>query len=110
LGSNQSLAVKEDRGMAKFMVLWEVDTNRIPEDAKVRKARSLAAQESVMGKLKEGVLKEWGLFAGEMSGYIIVEGSAVDLQTLTSLWVPMVKFTTTKEVLTINEVNKALPE
>ena len=102
----------EDKAMAKYMVLWEVDTSKIPEDAKARKAGWLAAQELVVKKLNEGVLKEWGGFAGELGGYIIAEGSAVDLHALTSLWMPLVKFTT-KEVITIHEVNKvtkALPE
>jgi hypothetical protein len=94
------------------MALFEVDASRTPDDAKARKAQWLGAQELVAKKLKEGVLKEWGGFAGEMSGYIIVEGSAVDLHAITALWVPMVKFTT-KEILTIDEVNKvtkALPD
>ncbi len=98
--------------MPKYMVLWEVDTSKTPDDAKARKAQWLAAQELVKAKLKEGTLKEWGGFAGELGGYIIVDGSALDLHSLTALWIPMVKFTT-KEVLTIDEVNKvtkALPE
>jgi hypothetical protein len=36
-----SLAVKEDRTMAKYMVLWEVDTSRTPEDPKAKKTQFL---------------------------------------------------------------------
>jgi hypothetical protein len=98
--------------MAKYLVLWELDTSKIPEDAKARKAQWLAGQQLVMMKLKEGIIKEWGEFAGELSGYMTMEGSAMDLAALTVNWVPMVKFTA-KEVMTIDEINKvtkALPE
>lgn len=98
--------------MARYMMLWEVDTSRIPEDPKTKKSQQLGFQELVMKQLKEGVLKEWGLFAGEWSGYAIFEGTAVGLQTMVGMWVPFVKFTT-EEVMTIEQVNKAtkaLPE
>jgi muconolactone delta-isomerase len=98
--------------MAKYMMLWEVDTSRTPEDPKAKKNQQLGFQELVTKQLKEGILKEWGLFAGEWCGYVIFEGSAVELQTAVSMWVPFVKFKT-REVMTIDEVikaTKALPE
>ena len=98
--------------MARYMALWEVDASKTPEDAKAKKAQWLGFQELVRKQLKEGIMKEWGLFAGEMSGYFIFEGSAVELHTLTTTYVPFVKFTT-RELMTIDEVikaTKALPE
>jgi hypothetical protein len=98
--------------MARYMVLWEVEASRIPEDPKTKKALLLGFQELVKKQLKEGIVKEWGLFTGEMSGFTIFEGSAVDLHTFNTQWVPFVKFTT-KEIMTVDEVNKAtkaLPE
>lgn len=61
------------------MVLWEVDTSRTPEDPKTKKAQLLGFQELVMKQLKEGGIKEWGAFAGELCGYFITEGNEVDL-------------------------------
>jgi len=98
--------MKEDMTMAKYMVLWEVDTSRTPEDAKAKQAQLLGFGEAVVKQLKEGIMKEWGLFAGEVNGYLIFEGSAVNLHTLTTTWVPFVKFTA-REVLTVDEANKA---
>ena len=98
--------------MARYMVLWEVEASRIPEDPKTKKALLLGFQEMVKKQLKEGIVKEWGAFVGERSGYIITEGKAVSLHTIAEGWVPFVKFTT-KEIMTIDEVNKAtkaLPE
>ena len=78
--------------MAKYMMLWEMDSSRIPEDAKVKKAQWLGFQDVVMKNLKDGITKEWGVFAGEMCGYAIFEGSAVDFHTQAARWVPFVKF------------------
>ena len=98
--------------MAKYIAFFEVDTSKTPDDAKARKAQWLASHKLVKAKLKEGVLKEWGAFAGELGGYIVVEGTAADLHAVAALWMPLVKFKT-KEVLTIDEVDritKGLPE
>jgi hypothetical protein len=103
--------VKEGKTMARYMMLWEVDTSKTPEDPKAKKAQSLDFQELVRKQLKDGIMKEWGLFAGELCGYVIFEGSAVELHTLVAMWAPFVKFKT-RELMTIDEVikaSKALP-
>ena len=98
--------------MAKYMVLFEVDTSKTPEDPKAKKAQWLSFEEPVAKLLKEGVIKEWCSFAGELRGYMLFEGSIIDLHTLLAAWVPFVKFKT-RELMTIDEVikaTKALPE
>ncbi len=98
--------------MATYMMLWEVDTSRTPEDPKAKKALHLGFQELIAKQLREGIIKEWGAFAGEWCGYVIFEGSPVELHTLVSMWVPFAKFKT-RELITIDEVIKsfkALPE
>ena len=98
--------------MAKYLVLWEADTRRTPEDPKAKKTQVLGFGEAIVKQLKDGTIKEWGAFAGEVEGYVIFEGSAVKLNTFTGMWVPFIKFKV-REVLTIDEVNKAfkaLPE
>jgi len=92
--------------MAKYLVFAEVDTSRTPEDPKAKKAQWLGFQEQTKKMLKEGAIKEWGFIAGEMRAFTIFEGSAVDLQTLTSRWVPFIKFKVS-EFLTIDQLNKA---
>ena len=92
--------------MARYMALWEVNSSKTPEDPKAKKAQWLVFQEIVKKQLKEGVMKEWGEFAGEMSGYSICECNAVELHTLIAAWVPFVKFKIS-ELLTIEEVSKA---
>jgi len=102
----------EDEAMAKYMVLWELDTSKTPEDPKAKKAQILGFHDVVIKQLKEGVIKEWGLFAGEVCGYTILEGSAVDVQTYVASWIPFTK-SKIKELMAIDESlrsAKALPE
>jgi hypothetical protein len=40
--------------MARYMMLWEVDASRTPEDAKTKKAQLLGFQELVKKQFKEG--------------------------------------------------------
>ncbi len=92
--------------MARYLVLSELDTSRTPEDPKAKKTKWLAMQELIKKALKDGILKDWGYVAGENHAYAIFEGNAVDLHTLTSSWVPFVKFKV-GELLTIDQLNKA---
>jgi hypothetical protein len=98
--------------MARYMILWEMDTSRMPEDTKAKKAQWLGFQDIVKKNVKEGVFKEWGQLAGGICGYCIFEGSAVELHTFTAQWIPYVKFKV-GELLTVDEITegtKALPE
>jgi hypothetical protein len=110
--TNQSFVMKEDKTMGKYMALWEIETSRTPEDPKAKKAQWLKFDEIVAKQLKEGVIKDWGLFPGDAGGYVIFEGSSVNLHTLLGMWSPYVKFKT-REAMTIEQVikaTKALPE
>ena len=104
--------MKGDETMAKYMALWEMDTSRTPEDPKAKKAQHLSFLEIVATQIKDGIIKDWGVFAGEGSGFVVVEGNAVKLHTLLAMWSPFVRFKT-RESLTVSEAikaNKALPE
>jgi hypothetical protein len=103
--------MEEDKIMARYLVLWEIDTTKTPEDPKAKKAQYLAFGDLVKKQLQEGAVKEWGLFLGSAEGYNIFEGSNVELQTLIGMWTPFIRFNT-RELMTIDEVikaNKALP-
>ena len=95
--------------MARYLLLWEVDSALTPEDFEERKARHLGFQRVVSQQLKDGQIAEWGAFVGEMNGYCIVDGSAEDVHKLVGRWVPAVSFET-REVLSIERVIKATEE
>ncbi|MCC6341874.1 MAG: hypothetical protein IT166_06735 [Bryobacterales bacterium] len=92
--------------MARYLMLWELDKSRIPEELEKRKAQHLGFQEIVRQQMKSGEISQWGAYAGETKGFCIVEGSAEDVHKLTGRWVPWVSFEV-KELLTIEQVGKA---
>lgn len=78
--------------MAKYLMLWEVDSTRVPVDAKERGTAWLAMVEMVKASMKNGLTKDWGSFPGELNGYSIGEGTEVEMMTETLKYAPYVKF------------------
>ncbi len=78
--------------MAKYILQWEVDATRTPEDPKERQQQWLAFQETTKQMIESGQIQDWGEYAGEIDGYCIMEGTEVDVAALTALWVPFVAF------------------
>lgn len=59
--------------MAKYLLLWELNLDKAPDDAKERGAGWFALLETVKQDLKEGRDLDWGCFTGETKGYSIAE-------------------------------------
>jgi len=78
--------------VAKYLILWEVDSARVPTNAKERGTAWLALIEMVKADMKKGVTKDWGSFPGELRGYSIGEGSEVDIGRLCLPFMPYVRF------------------
>jgi hypothetical protein len=88
--------------MAKYLLLWEMDSTRIPEDPSVRKEHWRTLQDAVVNQLEAGQMKDWGLCVGELTGYCIIEGSESDVGKVTRGFVPFVGFDV-KQVITIHQ-------
>jgi len=88
--------------MAKYLLLWELDSTRIPEDPSVRKEHWRGLQDAVVKQLEAGQMKDWGLCVGEMTGFCIIEGTEVDVGRVTRGYVPYVSFDV-KQVITIQQ-------
>jgi hypothetical protein len=91
--------------MARYMLLWEYDVTRCPLDTKEKVNQWLALADLVKKQLKSGEMKEWAHYAGETTGYLIVEGNEMDVLKMTDSFVPYVKFTS-KVLLTIEQCEK----
>lgn len=78
--------------MAKFLVLWEMDWTKIAVSPQERAKGLGALLGMVKEDLKSGKIKDWGMFAGEMAGFGIVEGNELELAMELQKWVPYVKF------------------
>ncbi len=79
--------------MAKYLVLWELNLDKAPDDAKERGAGWLAMMEMIKQDLKQGKDLDWGCFTGEPRGYSISErDSEVELTKDLQRYSPFVTF------------------
>lgn len=78
--------------MARYLVLWEIDSARVPVDAKERSTAWLAMVEMVKADQKKGIAKDWGTFVGELKGYAIDEGTEVEVMNGLLQYTPYVKY------------------
>ena len=78
--------------MGKYMLLWELDTTRLPVSPKERGTTSLPMVEMVKQDIKKGITKDWGIFVGEDCGYSVVEGTELEVMNLLQRFVPFVRF------------------
>jgi hypothetical protein len=78
--------------MAKYLLLWEIDTTKIPVSPKERGAGWKSQIEMIKQDMKKGLIKDWGAFVGELRGYAINEGSELEVLNATQQYSPFVHF------------------
>jgi hypothetical protein len=78
--------------MARYLLLWEMNRNLVPIDAKERSTGWGTLLAMVKKDLAKGVMKDWGAFPGENRGYLIAEGSQLDVLKMTQQFTPYVNF------------------
>lgn len=94
--------------MAKYLILWEVDANRIPVDMKERAAAWSVMTDMVKQDIADGGTVDWGAFVGEMRGYTVSEGeNLVAMSTSLQRFVPWLNLTV-HQVMTLEEVTEAI--
>jgi len=96
--------------MAKYLLLWEIDTAKIPVSPKERGAGWKALMEMVKQDIKRGFTKDWGAFVGELSGYAVDEGTEVEVMNALQQYTPFVHFKVhpIASVSQVDEMIKAL--
>jgi len=93
--------------MPKYFVTWEIDTSKVPISREERAAAWGPMIEMVKQGIKEGRIKEWGAFVGEMRGYSIAEGTEAEIGIFNQQWVPFVNFKV-HPVATISDLEKVI--
>lgn len=78
--------------MTKYLILWRMDEDRIPEDP----IEIMKGNEKFMGMVKEdietGTTLEWGMFAGgRTAGYAICEGTELEVTMENMKYVPHIR-------------------
>jgi len=96
--------------MGKYLMLWEIDTTKIPVGSKERGAGWNALMEMVKQDIKKGINKDWGAFVGEINGYAVLEGTEVEIMNALQQYVPFVHFKVhpIASVSQVDEMIKAL--
>jgi len=93
--------------MAKYLTLWEMDTSKTPVDPKEQATLYGKQLEMVKKQLAEGLINDWGIFAGGGGGYAIGEGDATDVFKGVLPFSPYAKFKT-QPVLSVDEVAEVM--
>jgi hypothetical protein len=77
--------------MAKFLILWNLDTTRVPENPQEQMALFSRLMYMVDEDFKSGML-DWGEFVSGQSGYAINEGTEQELGLALMKYSPYIKF------------------
>jgi len=80
--------------MGKFLLLWELDRTRVPVSPQERGVGWGALIDMVKQDIEKGTLKDWGAFVGELNGYVIAEGTEVEIGNMVQRYAPYVFFKT----------------
>lgn len=78
--------------MGKYLLLWEIDSSRVPVDGKEIGAAWSLLTEMVKQDIKSGITKDHGTFVGETNGYAIMEGTEVEIIGGLAKYAPYVHF------------------
>ena len=77
--------------MGKYLTLWELDLSRVPEDSKEQLELFTRLQNMVKEDLKNGPIKDFGMFLGGDSGYTIEEGTEEEVAMSAMRYSPFIK-------------------
>jgi hypothetical protein len=96
--------------MGKYLMLWEIDTTKIPVSPKERGGGWNLLMGMVKQDIKKGLNKDWGAFVGEINGYAVLEGTEVEIMNALQQYVPFVHFKVhpVASVSQVDEMIKAL--
>ena len=78
--------------MGKHLILWSMSDARTQVDPKERGSGYGVLMAMVKQDIEKGLFKDWGAFPGEGKGYIVVEGTYLEIMKMAEQYVPYVQF------------------
>ena len=78
--------------MAKHLIHWRLNDSKIPTDSKERGAGYEVLMAMVKQDMEKGLVKDYGAFPGEGRGYVVVEGTYLEIMKMTEQYTPYVRF------------------
>ena len=96
--------------MGRYLVHWEVDQTKIPIDPKERGEGWGMLMAMVRQDHEKGLMINWGAFVGETKGYVVMEGTEVEIMNALQQYVPfcIFKVQPVSSESQVNEMIKAL--
>jgi len=89
--------------VAKYLLLWELNRDKMPDDAETRGEGWAMMLEMVKQDLEAGLNTDWGCFVGETKGYTVSENDPVELMKLLQRFAPYVVFEV-RQVMSVDDV------
>ena len=93
--------------MGKYIVLWEADESKIPIDAAERQVGWQMATEMVRQDMKDGLVKDYGVFMGQPNGFTIAEGTEEAITNMAIKFMPFFRFKIIP-IISIDQVEAAI--
>ena len=88
--------------MAKYLLVWELNPDKMPDDPKVRGEGWAMMLELIKQDMKEATVLDWGTFVGELKGYSIAENDPVSLAKNLQRFAPFVTFEV-RQVMSVDD-------
>lgn len=93
--------------MGRYLVLWKMDKSRLPVNPRERASGFNALISIVKQSMEMANVRDWGAFAGEGRGYVIIEGTELELELQLQQYVPLVDFKI-HPLLSLNQVEEMI--
>ena len=93
--------------MGRYLMTWEIDTSKLPISREERAAAWKPMIDMVKDGIRDGRIKQWGTFVGELKGFSIAEGTEEEIGYFNQQWVPFVSFTS-HAFATVEDVGKMI--
>ena len=93
--------------MAKFLTLWETDMNRVPENPEGQMVLYTRLINMVKEDPKNGITKDFGMFANGIEGYTIEEGTEEKVALSIMKYSPYIKCKV-HPIISVNQIEKIM--
>jgi hypothetical protein len=93
--------------MGKYLSIWEIDQTKIPVDPKERGTGWSFLMALIRQDFEKGITKDWGSFIGGNDGYVVMEGTELEVMKALQQYVPFCVFKL-HPIATENHVNQMI--
>ncbi len=93
--------------MARFLILWETDMSRVPENPEEQMSFFTKLMNMVKEDIESGTTKDFGIFVNGTEGYSIEEGTEEEVALTAMKYNPYCK-SKVYPILSANQIEKIM--